>query len=371
MRWAFALILSLHGAIHLMGFLKAFGFAALPQLSQPISRSFGVLWWVAGVLVGASVVAFFTWPRGWWALGLLAVLVSQGVIFSSWTDAKFGTVANLILLVVAAHGFLTQGPTSFRAEYDREVAAGFARLAAEPESANITEADLAPLPPPVQRYLRATGALGQPRVLSYRLRFRGRIRSGANARWMPFVVDQQSFTKPPTRLFLMRASRFGLPVEAFHRFVDGTATMRVKAAGLVEIVDARGPVMNRSETVTLFNDMCLLAPGSLLDPGIEWQAHDERTATARFTNAGQTIAATLFFDEEGLLANFVSDDRSAASADGKSFTRLRFSTPVRDYSSYGPIRLAAHGEARWHAAAPEGEFVYGEFDLKSIEYNVR
>jgi hypothetical protein len=50
------------------------------------------------------------------------------------------------------------------------------------------------------------------------------------------------------------------------------------------------------------------------------------------------------------------------------FTRLRFSTPVRDYRDFGPARLMSHGDARWRL--PEGEFTSGEFDVESVEYNV-
>ena len=119
----------------------------------------------------------------------------------------------------------------------------------------------------MQRYLRLTGVVGQPRVQNYRIRFRGRIRSAPDARWMPFEADQQSFADQPTRLFHMRARMFGLPVDVFHRLTDGHATMQVKVFGAIPMVDARGPEMDRAETVTLFNDMCLLAPGTLVGAG--------------------------------------------------------------------------------------------------------
>jgi hypothetical protein len=143
--------------------------------------------------------------------------------------------------------------------------------------------------------------------------------------------------------------------------------MQVTIAGAIPMVDARGDVMDRSETVTLFNDMCLLAPGTLLSRNIVWEPVDARTARARFTNGTQTIAATLLFSDDGLLTNFVSDDRSRSSPNGKVFTQLRFSTPVRDYRDFGDARLAAHGEARW--SLPQGEFTYGEFELVSVSYN--
>lgn len=257
----------------------------------------------------------------------------------------------------------TQGPTSFRAELDRELGA-LDGLAVAPL---LTDSDLAPLPEPVRRYLRATGFVGQPRVHSYRLRFHGRIRSAADAAWMPFEAEQYSTVDPPVRLFLLSATMAHLPVQAFHRFVGGTATMRVRVAGAVPIVDASGPVMDRSETVTLFNDMCVLAPGALIDPAIAWEPIDDQHARARFTLGANTIAATLSFDAAGLLTDFVSDDRSQASADGKSFRPLPFSTPLRDYRRYGAFRLAAHGAAHWHP--PDGEFSYGEFELVDISYN--
>ena len=87
MRWVFAFIIALHGLIHLMGPAKAFGYADLPQLTQPISRGMGGVWLVAAVLTLAAVAALFIWPRGWWMVGAAALALSQVAIFTSWSDA--------------------------------------------------------------------------------------------------------------------------------------------------------------------------------------------------------------------------------------------------------------------------------------------
>jgi hypothetical protein len=365
MRWVIAALLIVHGLIHGMGFAKAFGYASLPQLTQPISRGMGVGWVIAGLLVCASAVLLVTQPAAGWVLGAIALVVSQAVIMSAWRDAWAGTLANVVLLAAVAYGFLTQGPWSFRAQFERDVQHGLARPLV---ATVVTESDIASLPDAMQRYLRATGVVGQPRVQNYHLRFRGRIRGTPDDAWMPFVAEQQSFADEPTRLFFMRARMFGLPIFVFHRLADGHATMRVRIAAAVPIVDASGDEMDRSEAVTLFNDMCLLAPGTLLDNHIAWEAVDAGTVRARFTYGSQTVAATLHFSDDGLITNFVSNDRSRSSPDGKAFTRLRFSTPVRDYRDFGGVRLAAHGEARW--SLPEGEFTYGEFELVSVSYNL-
>lgn len=112
MRWVFAFIMALHGLIHLMGPSEAFGYADLPQLTQPISRGMGVVWLVAALLTLASVVALFAWPRGWWMIGAVALVVSQAAIFTSWSDAKAGTLANILLLAGVAYGYFTHGPAS-------------------------------------------------------------------------------------------------------------------------------------------------------------------------------------------------------------------------------------------------------------------
>lgn len=257
-------------------------------------------------------------------------------------------------------------PSSFGSEYESEAE----RLLAIPGHApeRIGEAHLARLPLPVQRYLYATGFVGRPVVESFELRFRGRIRSAPDSRWMPFHADQVSRTDPAARLFFLRARYLGVPMQALHRMVDGRAEMRVRALGALPVVDARGPVMDRSEAVTYLNDLCILAPGALVQRSLRWEELGDRSARVRYAAPSGTVSAVLHFEGSGLLRSFVSDDRSRAAPDGKSFTPLRFSTPVSEYRDFGPYRLAAHGEARWHL--PEGPFTYGEFELLEVAYNV-
>jgi hypothetical protein len=123
----FAIFLVVHGLIHVLGFVKAFGFAELPQLTQPIPSFLGVLWLIAGFLFLAAAGSLFVWPRWWWAVAACAIVVSMVVIIPSWTDAKFGAFTNLAALVGLVFGFLAQGPVSLRAAYDRDVDRALAR----------------------------------------------------------------------------------------------------------------------------------------------------------------------------------------------------------------------------------------------------
>jgi len=165
----------------------------------------------------------------------------------------------------------------------------------------------------------------------------------------------------------LNGSMFGVPVQGYHRYVGPSATMRVKAAALVSVADASGGEMDQGETVTMFNDMCVLAPATLIDPRIGWEAIDARTASATFTNAGHTIHARLSFNEAGELVDFVSDERFQTLPDG-SAKRVRWSTPLGRFNRFGPVRLASGGEARWHEAG--GEYAYIELTFDEIRYNV-
>ncbi|MDB4942185.1 MAG: hypothetical protein JWP97_1719 [Labilithrix sp.] len=270
-----------------------------------------------------------------------------------------------LVLLGVAWGFLSTGPFSLRAEFNRQVARGLARRTPQ---ALVTEQDLALLPAPVQRYLRHVGVVGHPRVQSFRVRFTGRIRSGPNAPWLPLRAEQYSFADQPTRLFFMQARMFGLPVEALHEYVDVQASMRVKVLSVVSMVNARGPAFTAAETVTLFDDMCVMAPATLIDTAIRWEPVDATHARAAFTAAGHTITATLIFDDDGRLVDFLSDDRPSLDGNGKTFTRQRWSTPLGRYRAFGPYQLASRGDARYEG--PQGGYTYAEFAMESIEYNV-
>lgn len=256
MKWLFVGMLLAHGLIHWMGFAKAFGYAELPQLAAPISRPMGLAWLTAAGLFIASSVALPVWPRGWWIVAGASVVVSQVAIVTSWSDAKFGTLANVIALVGVVYGFASQGPTSFRAQFEREVGE---RLASTTAPRLLTEADIASLPSAMRRYLTLNGAVGQPRVRNFHATFRGRIRGGPEAPWMSFAGEQYNFFDPPARLFAMDARMSGLPVDVFHRFVGSEATMRVRVASIYPMVDAAGPGLTRAETVTL-STTCASSP---------------------------------------------------------------------------------------------------------------
>lgn len=365
MRWSVFVLLLIHGLLHFLGFAKAFGLAEIARLSQPISRWMGLLWGIAGLAFLVSAFLLQRSPRMWWIVALGAVALSQTLIVSAWGDARFGTVANLLVLAAALYGFASEGPLSLRREYRSAVEEALA--ASLDAAAPLTEAARSDLPEPVRRYLEVTGWAERPRPLHVRSAWRGRIRGGPDEPWMTFTAEQHNFPSVPARFFLMDARRSGLPVDVLHVYRRGHATMRVRLLSLFPLVNARGPAMDRAETVTVLNDMALLAPGALTDPAIRWEPVDDHTARARYTVGEQSVEAVLHFGETGELVDFVSDDRMAASADGRSFEPMRWSTPVEAYRAFDGRRAPSRGVGLWHP--DEGE-AYAYFEGEIIELEV-
>jgi hypothetical protein len=365
MRFALAVLIGLHGVIHLLGFAKAWGLAELAQLSRPISRPAGVLWLLCAAAFLSAAILLWQGHGSWWRPALPAVAVSEFVILLAWRDARFGTIANLILVLPVMAAYLETRPASYGNRFRAAVREELARVR---DAGLVTEEDLNHLPPPVRNYVVFTGAVGKPRIHNFRAVFEGEFRNGLDSPWMKFTSEQYNFVDPPARLFRMRASRYGIPMEALHMFRGDAATMQIKVASLLQVVDARGAQMNQAETVTLLNDMCLLAPAALIDrERILWETDGPFSAVAKFSHLGITVTARLEFAASGELTGFVSNDRFL-STDGKHMENLPWSTPVKSYREVAGRRVAGYGEAVW--LRPEGEFTYGKFRLVTIEYNL-
>lgn len=361
MRILFSLLIFLHGFFHLPGFLNAFGWGA-GQLTQTVGKATGLLWLITAVLLTLAALLFFLRKDGWWIPGATGMLLSQVLIVLHWHDARYGTMLNVLLLVAIVCSF---GGWCFHRHYTDAVKTA---LLQSPATTNLlTEADIAPLPAAVQRYLRRAGVLNKPQVKNFRVRFTGRIRKNAQSEWMPFTSEQYNTLDKPCRFFFMNATMKHLPVAGFHCYIDGKATMDIRLLSLIPVQYQDGHEMDTAETVTFFNDMCCMAPATLIDPRIRWLDTAGNHVQAAFTAGGITINAWLHFNEQGDLINFISDDRYAAGDNG-SMQRFPWSTPLSKYTSFDGYRIAAAAETIYRY--PEGEFCYGEFRATGVDYNV-
>lgn len=364
MKYIFSTLIILHGTIHLMGFLKAFRLAQIEQLSCEISKISGIFWLVTSVLFIVSGIAYIVKTDSWYIPAFIAVLISTILIINIWQDAKFGSIANVIILVIA---IISYGTSTFHSKYESDVKAGLRTTADIPVSV-LTEADIEHLPEPVIKYIRSSGSVGKPKVNNFRIEFKGQIRKNEQSEWMPFTTVQYNFVETTSRYFFMKAVMKKLPVAGYHCFSNGKAYMDIRLFSLFRVQYLSGAEADISETVTFFNDMCCMAPATLIDKRIKWLETDDNKVKAEFTSNNITISAWLYFNGKGELTNFISNDRYA-TGENNTLLRLRWSTPLKEVGEVNGFKLAKFAETIY--SYPEGDFCYGTFNLFHVEYNCK
>lgn len=362
MRIVFLLIVFLHGIIHLLGFLKAFEFSELKELTLPISKPIGLIWLGTTILFLIYGVLYFFNTRFAWLIGIIAVVISQVIIFYFWKDAKFGILPNAGILIVC---LVSLGSSILKSEFTSKVNTDFAKNNSLPIDI-LTENDIVHLPIAVQQYLRYTKSVGQEKIKNFKAELTGKMYSATGDKGMSIQTVQYNFYQKPSRYFYISGTKMGLPATALHLYQNETATFQVKLLNWINLVDAKGEQMNQGETVTLFNDMCVIAPATLIDHRIEWETINDTVVKAYYTNGEIKISAKLYFNEKHELVNFISNDRY--ETDGKTYDSYPWSTPVEDYKMINGYLLPSKGKAIYDMA--DGGFTYGEFEFKSVKYNL-
>lgn len=362
MRLFFLILVLFHGLIHLLGFVKAFGFKEVKELTLFISKPAGIIWLLIAAIFLLYGIFYYLNNKYACFIGMAAVIASQVLIFYFWKDAKFGTIANIIILVIS---FIGLGSYLLHNEFINRVKSDFIENNSY-STEILTESDILHLPPIVQKYLHFTKSIGQSKIKNFRAEFTGGMRSKPEDEYMKLQSVQYNFYQKPSRYFYMTASKMGLPATGLHLYENVTASFEVKLLNWFKVVDAKGDKMNQAETVTLLNDMCFIAPGTLIDKRISWEIINDTTVLAKYKNENIRISAILYFNENGKLLNFISNDRF--DTDGKKYDSYPWATPVENYKMINGYFLPS--KAKLIYQKPEGNFTYGELEYKSVKYNL-
>ncbi len=250
-----------------------------------------------------------------------------------------------------------------RSEFRKEVSKALTGLAkSKPEILQME--DLMDLPELIRNYIVLSGFVGKPKIIGFKAEYTGGIRGKSSEPFMKMNSSQYNIIEPSTRLFYIVARKMGIPAYGLHFYKEFKATFRVRLLGLFKVVDASGQKLDQSETVTLFNDMCVMAPASLIDKRISWQVLDNSRIEATFSNGPHTISAVLTFNKAGELVDFISNDRY--DTNGLEYHLYPWRTPIEHYTDINGYHLP--GRAKLIYDKPDEELCYGEFVLKNIEY---
>jgi hypothetical protein len=242
----------------------------------------------------------------------------------------------------------------------------YIRQALLTKSEIITVADLAPLPEPVQRYLRYAQVLGKPRIKCVKVRQKGLMRTSPTQKWMPVeAVQYTTLAGPLSRTWYarVRIGPFTL-LTGYDRYDNGAGYMLMRLLSMFPVVDVRGPEVDMSALIIFINDM-VMWPTAFLSDYIHWEPLDAMAVRARVALHGKQFSAVLRFNDIGELVDFITEDRYRSV--GKAYQQTKWSTPLRCYREVNDLCIPTEGDAIWHL--PEGEFPYIHVSIGEVSYD--
>jgi hypothetical protein len=267
-------------------------------------------------------------------------------------------VAGLALIAVAA---VVIGRVTFERRLARELREFLAERRDAPPAA-VTEGDLAGLPEPVQRWLRASRVVGKVRPQIVRLKQEGEFRLSEAQGWLPFRAEEYYTTDPPG-FFWSVTMQFAplVPVRGRDRYLNGEGSIEMRLLSLIPVASKRGDGLNQGALLRYLNET-MWFPAGAIAPYIRWEGIDALSARATMSYAGTTASAIFYVDREGRLTDMTAERYNDAR------DRLeQWSTPITGYGEFEGVSLPVSGTGVWKYET--GDFPYIRLRVTEIEYN--
>lgn len=360
MKYIIFFIVILHGLIHVLGFLKSLGYA-IPQLPA-ISKLTGIVWLMASFAMVATAFLYITDNDMWLLTGTIAILVSQVLIVTSWQEAKYGTLPNIIILIVVVGGC---GIWVFNHQVEKEIQVMLAQDAysEKPAEKIITENMITSYPAPVQRWLRYSGVVGKEMVSTVYITQKGEMRLNPEQKQWFKSYSQQYFTVTiPSFIWKVSMNIYLLPVIGRDMFVDGKGEMKIKLIGLIPIAVAGDNFKIHQSALQRFLGEISWFPQAALKPYIHWEAIDESSARATITYRGVTGSAVFYFNSKGELIKFVAMRYKDINDDKPT----EWVATVKGYGEFHGIKIPTTFDATW--MLKDGPFTWFTFTITDVRY---
>lgn len=219
----------------------------------------------------------------------------------------------------------------------------------------VTEEMLQKLPGPVKRYFIYTGVVGKPIVQTVRLKQAGKIRKDATQPWMNFEAKQYYSVSSPGFVWIAYMKILGLPlIRVRDYYMEGRGNILVKALSLFTVADSGGEKMDQGAMMRYLSEM-MWFPSALLRNNISFKSIDASSARVTLMDMGKSVTATMYFDGEGRLTNFIAP-RYRDMGKGR-FELENWSTPIREYGEFEGLRLPVKGAAVWNLREDDLEYI--------------
>lgn len=229
----------------------------------------------------------------------------------------------------------------------------------------VTEEMLQKLPEPVKRYLLYTGVVGKPMVQTVRLKQVGKIRKDTTQPWMNFEAKQYYSLTPPRFVWVAYMKVLGLPLMRVRDYyMEGRGNILVKALSLFTVANSSGKEMDQGAMMRYLNEMMWL-PLAFLGNNVSFDSIDANSAKVTLKDMGKSVTATMYFDNEGKLTNFIAPHYRDMG--NNKFELENWSTPIREYGEFEGLRLSRKRAGVWNLKEVDLEYI--DLIVTDLKYN--
>jgi hypothetical protein len=361
MKIAFFILVILHGLIHLIGFVKGFDLREVKEFTQPISKPLGIAWLITSLLFMGYVLLFSISNRFAWVVGMAAVLISQILILLVWKDARFGTLPNVLILLVA---LISMGQYFFEKRVQKETDTLIDQINPSP-SRLITEDGLMDLPEPVKKWLRRSGMVGRTRLTLGKVSQKAEMKLKPDQeKWFHATAVQYTILDEPG--FIWKVDVEMNPLVFFRgrdKFDSGKGEMLILLQGLFPIVNETGQKLDEGSLQRYLGELVWF-PSLALSEYITWEQINDSTAKATLEVKGIKGSGTFHFNEEGDFSRFSAMRYQGNEADAKRQEWVIEATENREMDG---VRIPTQMTATWKL--DQGDWTWLKLEVTDIQYN--
>lgn len=361
MKLLFVGLVLLHGIIHLIGFIKGFGFREVSALKHTVSKQMAFLWLIATVLFMIYAFQYFFNLPFSWVTGFAAVLISQILIIFYWQDVRFGTIPNLLIVTVSFSAF---GFYSFQQDTRLEVTELFNQNNLQDKKI-LTENEILHLPEPVKRWLHHSGAVGNTIIQNARIRQLAELKmKPEQEKWLKAEATQYSVMNEPGFVWSVDVQLNSLlGFQGRDRFINGKGEMLIQFNSLFEVVNEEGEKISEGAAQRFLGELVWF-PSLAISPFITWQTINDTTAMAVIHYKGVKGMGTFYFNSSGDFIRFSAWRYKDNTPDARKFEWV---LTVTGYKVFDSIRIPAVMAATWRL--DQGDWTWLKLEITDLKYN--
>ena len=364
LRILFIALLFVHGLVHLTGFYSEWKLGSSSTLSGKTlfalnnneARISGVIWLIAGLTWLTAGLLYFLKRDSFWIPAFVAIVISQILIIFYWHDAKFGTIANAIILVVV---IISIARASFNKSVDRELSTMFE---VSHKAAPSGQTSRASLPPIVAKWLEVTKSTNAIPSKVWLIQD-GAMRSKPSAEWMSFSAAQHYTINPPGFIWNSQINAGPMiTIAGRDKFENGRGNMLIKPLYIFSLANSSGQEIDQGTMLRYMGELIWFPEAAVMDY-FHWEAIDSTSATLSMTYNGVSAKGTFTFDGNGQVKSFSA--QRFGDFDGE-FRKEEWQVKVTEHNMINGHLIGTKCEVTWKLK--EGDFTWLMIDVKDISY---